>query len=35
MVYNLFDTKSTGSSIKSMSDQQLAGELQKLIIRKF
>ena len=34
MVYNLFDTKSTGS-IKSMSDQQLADELQKPIIRKF
>ena len=33
MVYNLFDTKSTGS-IKSMSGQQLADELQKPIIRK-
>ena len=35
MVYNLFDTKSTGSSIKSMSDQQLADELQKPITRNF
>ena len=35
MIYKFFDKKSTGSSIKSMSNQQLANELHKPIIRKF
>ena len=44
MVYNFFDKKSTGSGvatlanksvIKSLSNQQLADEPQKPIIRKF
>ena len=34
MVYKLFDKKSKGSGIKSMSYQQLADELHKPIIRK-
>ena len=37
MVYNFFDKKTSDSGTKneSMSDQQLAQELHKLIIRKF
>ena len=35
MVYNSFCKKSKGSGIKSMSNQQLANELHKPIIRKF
>ena len=36
MVYKFFDKKSaTGSGIKSMSNQELADELHKPIIRKF
>ena len=36
MVYKFFDKKSaTGSGIKSMSNQELADELHKQIIRKF
>ena len=35
MVYKLFDKKSKGSGIKSMSNQQFADELHKQIIRKF
>ena len=43
MVYKFFDTKSAsladksdkGSGIKSMSNQQLADELHKPIVRKF
>ena len=35
MVYKFFDKKSKGSGIKSMSNQQLADELHKPIIRKF
>ena len=35
MIYKFFDKKSTGSDIKSMSNQQLANELHKPIIRKF
>ena len=35
MVYKFFDKKSKGSGIKSMSNQKLANELHKLIIRKF
>ena len=37
MVYKFFDKKTSGSSIKNenMSDQQLAEELLKPIIRKF
>ena len=35
MAYEFFDKKSTGSGIKSMSNQQLADELHKPIIRKF
>ena len=35
MVYSFFDKKSKGSGIKSMSNQQLANELHKPIIRKF
>ena len=35
MVYRLFDKKSKDSGIKSMSNQQLAGELYKPIITKF
>ena len=35
MVYKFFDKKSTSSGVKSLSDQQLADELHKLIIRKF
>ena len=34
MVYKVFDKKSEGSGIKSMSNQQLANELQKQVIRK-
>ena len=34
MVYTFLDKKSTGSGIKLMSNQQLAHELHKLIIRK-
>ena len=35
MVFNFFDKKSKDSAIKSMSNQQLANELHKPIIRKF
>ena len=35
MVYKFFDKKSSDSGIKSMSNQQLANELHKPIIRKF
>ena len=35
MVYMIFDKKSTGGGIQCMSNQQLADELQKPIIRKF
>ena len=35
MVYKLFDKKSKGSGIKSMSNQQFADELHKPVIRKF
>ena len=35
MVYKLFHKKSKGSDIKSMSNEQLADELHKPIIRKF
>ena len=36
MGYNFFDKKTTGSSIKSMpQNEQLAEEIHKLIIRKF
>ena len=35
MVYKLFDKKSKGTGIKSMTNQQLANELHKTIIRKF
>ena len=35
MVYKFFDRKSKVSGIKSMSNQQLANELNKSIIRKF
>ena len=34
MVDRFFDKKSTGSSIKSMSNQQLANELHKPTIKK-
>ena len=34
MVYKFFDKKSEGAGIKSMSNQQLANELHKPIIRK-
>ena len=34
-VYKFFDKKSASSGIKSMSNQQLADELHKRIIRKF
>ena len=35
IVYKILDKKSTDSGIKSMSNQQLASELHKPIIRKF
>ena len=35
MVYKFFDKKSKGSGIKSMPNQQLTNEFDKLIIRKF
>ena len=35
MVYNFFEKKSSGSSIKSIPNQQFADELHKSIIRKF
>ena len=35
MVFKFFDKKSTGSGISSISNQQLADELHKPIIRKF
>ena len=35
MVYKFFDKKSKEAGIKSMSNQQLANELHKPIIRKF
>ena len=35
MVYKFFDKKSKGSGIKSMSNQQLADELHRSIIREF
>ena len=35
VVYKILDKKSTDSGIKSMSNQQLANELHKPIIRKF
>ena len=34
VVYKFFDKRSTGSDIKSMSNQQYANELHKPIIRK-
>ena len=34
MLYNVFDKKSNGSGIKSMSNQQLANDLNTSIIRK-
>ena len=34
VVYKFFDKKSKGSGIKSMSNQQLANEFHKPIIRK-
>ena len=34
MVYKFFDKKSQGSGIKSMSNQQLANELYKPVIKK-
>ena len=35
MVYNVFDKKTSGSGVKSMSNQQLAEGLHKPIIIKF
>ena len=35
LVFKFFDKKSTGSGIKFMSNQQLANEIHKTIIRKF
>ena len=35
MVYIFFDKKASGTSIKSMPNQQLADELHRPIIRKF
>ena len=35
MVYNVFDKNFKGSSVKSMSNQQLADKLHKQILRKF
>ena len=35
MVYKFFVKKSSGSGIKSMSNQQLADELHKLVIKRF
>ena len=35
MVYKIFDKKSKDSGVKSLSNQQLANELHKPIIRKF
>ena len=35
MIYNFFDKKTSGSSVKSMSKQQLAEKLHKPIIRIF
>ena len=35
MIYKFFDRKSKGAGIKSMSNQQLANELHKPIIRQF
>ena len=35
MVYKFFDKKTSGWAIKSMSNQQLANELYKQIIKKF
>ena len=35
MVFKFFDKQSKGSGIKSMSNQQLANELHKPIVRKF
>ena len=35
IVYNYFDQKSAGGGIKSMSNEQLADEFHKPIIRKF
>ena len=34
MVYEIFDKKSSGSHVKSMSNQQLADELHQQIIKK-
>ena len=35
MSYKFFDTKSKGTGIKSMPNQQLANELHKPVIRRF
>ena len=35
MVYKFFDKKTSGGAIKSMSNQQLANELHKPIIKKY
>ena len=35
MAYQFFDKTSTGSGIKSMSNQQLGNKVHKPIIRKF
>ena len=35
MIYNFFDTKTSGSGIKDISNKELAEELHKPIIRKF
>ena len=35
MVFKFFDKKSTGSGINFISNEQLADELHKTIIRKF
>ena len=35
IVYNFFDQKSAGGGIKSMSNEQLADDFHKPIIRKF
>ena len=35
MIYKVFDKESTGSGIQSMSNEQLANEFHKPIIKKF
>ena len=35
MVYKIFDKKSVGSGIKSISNQELADELDKTVIKNF